>query len=704
MEPFAGISHEDLLKLVFSFAVLLGTARLFGALARRFKLPAVVGELLAGVILGPTVLAGMSPWLGEWIVPTTAVQSQLLDVLGLLGVMFLLMVVGLETDLSLIKARARVATGVGLMGLVVPFVAGLGVSLAFPDDLLVDPERRRVFALFLATALALSAIPVLAKILSDMKLIRTPFGQSALAAGMIDDILGWTLLGIVTSLAAAGGVNPGNVMGTVLAVILFLGATYLVARPVARFALRVVAERSGARDGTLTLLVVFAFLWGAFSHALHLEPVLGAFAMAVVFGQIRRLPPETGRSLESLTFGVFAPVFLAIAGLRLSIGTLFDSTLIWLTLLLLVVALASKLIGAYVGARWFAGTGKREALGYGVALNARGVLGIIVASLGLSMGILDVEVYSMVVLVSVVTSLLAPIGLRMVFGPEKSDETEPSSPLGDVERVLITVRPASGAAALEGEYTRSLEASVLTSLGLQGAAVTLFSVAEGDDRPAAQSQLTSLSRLFPSHTDVTCLVGQGDPATAILDEAGKGYDLVAMGAPVLPDHDHLFGSVVDDVVRMSPCPSLVFTSRAGEWPPRTIMVPTGGGRAAARAADLAFALAGSESEVVLYHVVDPDLSTEMSGSRATAVATRMDIAHGIVNELREVGDRAGVRTTTEIAMGGAMMDNLMGRAAEGVDLIVLGSGLRVGSPRLFLGPKVERLLTEAPCSVIVLNT
>lgn len=703
MEPFAGISHEDLLKLVFSFAVLLGTARLMGGLAKRLGLPSVVGELLAGVILGPSVLSGIFPQFGGLIVPGSEIQTQLLEVVGLFGVMFLLMVVGLETDLSLIRSRARVATAVGLAGLVVPFAAGLGVSILFPDDLLVDPERRRVFALFLAVALALSAIPVLAKVLADMRLIRTPFGQSTLAAGMIDDILGWTLLGIVTSLAAAGGVSAGNVAATVAAVIVFLVATFFVARPLARLSLRILQERPRARDATLTLLVVYCFAWGAFSHALHLEPVLGAFAMAVVFGQIRRLPSEVGRSLEGITFGVFAPVFLAIAGLRLSLDALAEPGLVALTVILLVVAAASKLVGAFLGARYFAKTSAREAVGYGVALNARGVLGIIVASLGLSMGILGVEVYSMIVLVSVATSLMAPVGLRLVFGRVEVDEDE-ASPLGQVRRVLIAVRPGEGVAAVESEETRSLEASVLTSLGLQSAAVTLFSVAERSERSSAQEQLSAMSGLFPRHTEVACRVGQGDAATAILEEAEKGYDLLAMGAPVHQDEEHLFGSVVDTVVRLAPCPSLVFTARGGQWPPRSIMVPTGGGQAAAQAAELAFALAGDTAEVFLYHVVDAELISEMSGSRETAVATRLDIAHGIVNELREAGDKAGVRTSTEIAMGGSMVDNLLARAAQDIDLIVVGTALRVGSPRLFLGPKVERVLHESTCSVVVLNT
>lgn len=703
MEPLPGIPHEDLLKLVLSFAVLLGVARLLGELAVRVRLPAVAGEITAGVVLGPSLLSGLFPSLGRWVIPDNALQAQLLDVVGLIGVMLLMLVVGLETDLGLIRTRARTAAAVGVAGLVVPFASGILVSFAFPDHLLVDPARRRVFALFLAVALALSAIPVLAKILADLGLMRAPFGQTALAAGMIDDLLGWTLLGIVTSLAAAGGVNAGNVASTVGAVAVFLGATLFVARPLCRVALRVVQERFRSRDMILTLLVAFALAWGAFSHALHLEPILGAFAIGVIFGQMRRLPVEVGRRIESVTFGVFAPVFLAIAGLRLSLADLLEPSLIGLTALLLAVAAGSKLIGAYLGARYFAGTGQREALGYGLALNARGVLGIIVAALGLSMGILGVEVYSMIVVVSVVTSVIAPIGLRIVFGREVVAETSPDTgTLGAVHRVLLAVRPADPTDETSAEL-RNLEAAVLARLGAESPAVTLLTVAAAAGRRSADRYLAKMARLFPAGTEVSRRVAIGDPTRAILEEGGKGYDLIAMGSPQPGQGEHLFGSVVDEVVRLAPCPTLVFTAGGGQWPPRTIMVPTGGSAAATRAAGLAFALASAETEVLLYHVIDPELATEMSAARAGAVALRMEIGESIVNELQEQGDRLGVRVATEVTIGGAMIDSLLERAARDVDLVVLGTGVRAGSPHLFLGPKVERLLQEAPCSVIVLN-
>lgn len=702
MEPLPAIPHDDLLKLVFSVAVLLGTARLLAEVARRVNLPAVVGEILAGIILGPSLLSGFFPEFGRLIVPETALQSQLLDVVGLIGIMFLLIVVGLETDLALIRTRFRVAVSVGLAGLLIPFAAGLAFAFAFPDSLLADPGRRSIFALFVAVALALSAIPVLAKILSDMGLMRSRFGQAALAAGMIDDILGWTLLGIVTSLAAAEGLATGNVLFTVGSVLVFFASTVLIARPVAKWGLRVVQERFGGRDMLLTFLVVLAFAWGGLSQALNLEPILGAFVIGIIFGQMRRFPIEVSRSLESVTHGVFAPIFLATAGLKLSMEELFEPAILRLTGLLLLVAVVGKILGSYVGARYFASSPHREAFAFGVALNARGVLGIIVASIGLSIGILSRPVYSMLVVVSVLTSLMAPIGLKLVLRPETiGDLAEEETVLSRVRRVLVSVRPREGV----GSEVQSLEASVLTSLASELPAITFLTVAEPKERKAADKYLSSIAKLFPSETDVSTKVAKGDPVARIIEEAHKGYDLLAMGAPEAPEKgDHLFGSVVDEVVRLAPCPSIVFTARGGDWPPRRILVPTNGTPPAARAADLAYALAGDGTSVALLHVVDPEVATEMSTSRGGSTAVRMEIGDDMVQELAASGRGRGVSVSTEVVMGRSTSEAIIARASRNVDLVILGTGARSGTQRLFLGPKVEMILRDSPVSVIVLNT
>jgi len=319
------------------------------------------------------------------------------------------------------------------------------------------------------------------------------------------------------------------------------------------------------------------------------------------------------------------------------------------------------------------------------------------------MGILGVGAYSLVVVTSVVTSLMAPTGLRFAFGPGPIEEETPApGGLGPIHRVLLAVRP--GELNDVPAEIRALEAAVLTRLGSESPAVTLLTVAPPAGRRRADRYLAQMAQLFPSGTEVSRRVARGNPAQAILDEAARGYDLLAMGAAVPgAGSSDLFGSLVDEVVRLAPCPSLVFTARRPRWPPRTILVPADGSEPASRAAALAFTLAADETEVLLFHVIDPELATEISAVPNGSVALQMEIGHGMVNELREMGMRHGVNVATEVKMGGAMVGGIVERARDEVDLIVLGTGVRAGSPQPSLGPEGERLLSNAPCSVIVLN-
>jgi len=308
----------------------------------------------------------------------------------------------------------------------------------------------------------------------------------------------------------------------------------------------------------------------------------------------------------------------------------------------------------------------------------------------------------MVVLMCVITFLMAPTARLNASPGSRQEETPARGNLGPINRVLLAVRPGE-LSDVPGEI-RVLEAAVLAHLGSERPAVTLLTVAPPAGRLRADRYLAQMAQLFPPGIEITERVARGNPAQAILDEVATGYDLLAMGAP-LPDagSSYLFGSLVDEVVRSAPCPSLVFTARSSRWPPRTILVPTGGAEPASRAAALAFALAGDETEVLLYHVVDPELATETATEGAGSVEMRMEIGEGLVNELKERGLQFGVKVATEVTMGDTTVDSLVNRARKDIDLIILGTGVRADSSRLFLGPKVQRLVTEAPCSVIVLN-
>ena len=247
-EPFMAASHNDVLHLLIQVGILLAVARGLGEICQRLNQPSVVGEILAGVLLGPSVLGALAPVLARWTIPQTPIQGYLLEVVGLIGVMLLLVITGFETDLALVRRKAKTA-----MGIAVGRAAGpirqrtrpwLLVSLATSSS---TPDRRTVFALFLATAMSISAIPVLAKILLDMRMMRRDIGQTMLAAGMIDDITGWTMLGIVATLASVGRIaTEETCCVSLLTVAVFVVASITVGR------LIVVAKpclRPGSNEG-----------------------------------------------------------------------------------------------------------------------------------------------------------------------------------------------------------------------------------------------------------------------------------------------------------------------------------------------------------------------------------------------------------------------------------------------------------------------
>jgi Kef-type K+ transport system membrane component KefB len=266
MGPFTAAPHHDVFMLLVQVGVLLLAARTLGELAQRLGQPAVVGEILAGIVLGPSLLSGLFPVLGEWILPQNVVQGHLLELVSMIGAIFLLLITGLETDLALIKRHARTAIGVSGGGILVTFASGFLLGQYMPDFLLADTEERLVFSLFVATAMSISAIPVIAKVLMDLNLMRRDIGQTIIAAGMSDDTIGWILLSIVAGLAAGDVVTAGTVAQTVGSVLGFLVLSFTAGRWLVKKVLDYVQDEVISADRLVTLVVVMTFLWGAISQ------------------------------------------------------------------------------------------------------------------------------------------------------------------------------------------------------------------------------------------------------------------------------------------------------------------------------------------------------------------------------------------------------------------------------------------------------
>ncbi|MDQ1654628.1 MAG: hypothetical protein QOI35_3828, partial [Cryptosporangiaceae bacterium] len=393
--PVAPIAAHDLLVFLLQVGLLLLLATCLGRLAIRLRLPAVVGELSVGVLLGPTLLAHVAPAVSDWLFPPRAEPVHLLDAVGQVGVLLLVGLTGIHLDLGLVRRRGATAAGVSLGGLLVPLGLGIATGFLLPRDLLPASASPVVFALFLGVAMCVSAIPVIAKTLMDLKLLHRNVGQLTLIAGMLDDVAGWVMLSIVSAMAA-GAITAG----TVLTSIAYLAAIVVFALTLGRIVVRralASAAKSAESGPTVVTVVVLILLAAAGTHALGLEPVFGAFLGGILVGTAGKPDPAKLAPFRTVVVSVLAPLFFATAGLRMDLTVLGRPAVLLTGAAVLAVAILGKFAGAYGGAR-LTGLGRWEALALGAGLNARGVIEVVVAMVGLRLGILSVEIYTIVVL------------------------------------------------------------------------------------------------------------------------------------------------------------------------------------------------------------------------------------------------------------------------------------------------------------------
>ena len=707
---------SDILKLLVQISVLLITARIFGELSQKLGQPAVLGEILAGIFLGPSLLGNLFPFIHGYIIPVTENQINLLEVITLIGAMFLLLITGLETDLQLVKHHAKKTLGIAFGELPFSLACGFAFGFLIPNSLLVDPDQRVIFALFIAIAISLSAIPVIAKVLMDLKLIRRDIGQITLAVGMFDDTVAWILLSIVLGLIGGEVVSFGSVSYSFFKVILFVGLSFFIGKFIIRHLLNFTLNRISSRDKILTLIIVFTFALGAVVQAIGLEAVLGAFVAGIIFAQSPAVPKESIDKLESTTFAIFAPIFFASAGLKVNVIDLFKPDLILIGAGLIFVAIFSKFIGAYFGARVFAKTDHWTALSFGAGLNARGAIQIIVATIGLSFGILSQEIYSLIIITAVVTSLMAPVMLRWTLSHVKPEAQEikrlhqeellKDNILARVHRVLLPVRKRDISKA---SLSKMIEARILERIGRKtDLSVTLLTISNEKEKAESQQFLNTLAGFFTKFPVSKKIAESKNTLESILDEVKKDYDLLIVGATERQKNsDMLFNPIVDNLVRLSPCPSIVVQSSnvAEDWRPSRILVPTNGSLASKRAAEIAFGIAYHDHDQVhILNVVESKDSFASLDIEGNSKERRLSFAYQVVNELKKLGESLNVNTFTEVEIGEEPDKVILKMSKEkNFDLIILGTDIRPGTDKLYLGPRVERILNNCSCPVLVVN-
>ncbi len=702
------MSEVQVLRFLIQFTLLFVIARALADVAKRLGQPTVVGELLAGIVLGPTVVGHFAPGLYGAIFPPDALADNLLEAMAWIGVIMLLLYTGLETDLGILRKVGRAAVAVSLFGVVIPAAAGFALGWRLPVEYLAAPNGRLIFSLFIAVAMSISAVPVIAKILIDLDLMRRDLGLLILGAGILDDTIGWLMLSIVAGLAEHGVLDLRTLASTMAAAIAFLGFCYFAGGNLVVRIMRWVDDRALAEHAGMSAMVCIAMVCAITTQAIGIHAVFGAFIAGVMLGRSARLRRSDRSELEAVTIGVFAPVFFAYSGLKVDLFALHG---VGLLALVTGIAVASKLFGCAAGAL-LGGLKARESLAVAVGMNARGGMGIIVALVGLSVGVFTQELYAIIVMVAIITSLMTPPLLSWILaGVEaKPEETARLERERLLSRLPITREGAKLLVLSGGGPHAQLAAHMAAALGNHhDASITIFhatttaapSAAAHDE--AEFGRIKAIAGASGAHNILQRTGSAESIAQAIMKESERGYDAIFAGASQMEGDYALGGEVLRELVDRAQTPIIIVRNVGARLPFRKILAPTTGAPFSRLGATLAmlYANATGAQMTALYVKEGPTLTLRDFYRRRTAPGDGDPIAL----ELQQLGAQIGVKLDVRIEAGGKPESTILTAAERGgFDLLVMGVMFRPSERRLYFGPKVEYVLRNARCAFAIVVT
>jgi len=410
------LTHSEVTAMFLALGLLLASARLFGEIARRFNQPAVLGEILAGILLGPTVFGALAPTWSAFLFPKVGGGALAIDGLMTLAITLFLLVAGLEVDLSTIWRQGRLAINVGLAGVLVPFAVGFGAAWYLPQLMGIEAGADPLlFALFMATALSISALPVIAKTLMDLNLYRSDLGMLVVAAAVFNDLVGWIIFAVILGMLGTGPAHELSIAQTIGLTLAFALVMLTVVRWLIHRVLPWIHAHTSWPGGVLGFALALALVAAAFTEWIGIHAIFGAFLAGIAIGDSRHLRERTRATIEQFVSFIFAPLFFAGIGLKVNFVTEFDPLLV---LTVLVIATLGKVLGCGLAGR-FSGMARREALALGFGMNARGAMEIILGLLALKYGLIGERLFVALVVMALVTSLMSGPLLQRVLRLKK---------------------------------------------------------------------------------------------------------------------------------------------------------------------------------------------------------------------------------------------------------------------------------------------
>ena len=396
-----------LFHLLLAMAAVIVVGRLLAPVFRAVGQPPVVGEVIAGIVLGPSLLGRLSPDTFRYILPADV--APLLGIVAQLGVILYMFLVGLELNPDVVRQRVHAAVMTSLASILLPFALGWVLAVYLYPRFATSDVAFTHFALFVGVAMSITAFPVLARILTDRRMSRTELGALALSCAAVDDITAWCLLAFIVGVVQAAS---GGVVFVILMTLAFIAFMFTVVRPIAGRVARQVEDRDPSH-ATIAMVVVAVLVAALVTEGIGVHAIFGAFLLGTVTPHDSRLARVIKERFEDLVTILLLPAFFAFTGMRTQIDLVTGSE--WLVVALIIgVATAGKFGGTLLGAR-VSGLSWRSAASLGILMNTRGLMELIVLNVGLDLGVISPKLFTMMVLMALATTMATTPVLRLTM-------------------------------------------------------------------------------------------------------------------------------------------------------------------------------------------------------------------------------------------------------------------------------------------------
>ncbi|WP_434301558.1 cation:proton antiporter domain-containing protein [Corallococcus exiguus] len=684
-----------LAQLLVQLIVIIAVSRLIGRGARWLGQPLVIAEVVAGIALGPSLLGWLAPGAMHWLFPPESMPF--LKMLAEVGLVLFMFLIGLELDPKLLKGRGHASVAISHSSIVVPFALGAGAGALWLYKSLSSPDVPfSSFVLFMGVSMSITAFPVLARILTERGLMQSKLGAIAIACAAVDDVTAWCILAFVVSLVRASDLAHAGL--TTLFALLYIAFMLLLVKPfLARLGARV-ANREGLTQNVvaITLVLLLGSAWTTEYIGIH--SLFGAFMFGAVIPKEGGLAVALAEKLEDVAVVLLLPVFFAFSGLRTQLGLL-DTPEAWLTCgVIIVLACLGKFGGSAVAAR-LTGLRWREAGAIGILMNTRGLMELIVLNLGLDLGVISPTLFTMMVIMALVTTFMTTPFLRLLYSPEEQARDqllgapEPALP-PSAYTVLLCVshgQAGPGMAVLSRALSGERNEANLYALHLLSPERSLKARGEEALDPTAASS-GALAPLVGRAEKLglsvrTLSFVSSEPARDICRTAqAKRADLVLLGWHKPLFSQTVLGGTVHEVMQEAGGTVAVLVDR-GLSQVRRVLVPFVGSRHDRAALGLARRLVKQAgAEVTVLHVTSPE------GAGA---------GRAQVEELFPADEGASVKL--KVVRHASPEEAALEEAKAGYDLVVVGLGTEWGLEDRLFGVQRERIVRDAPASLLLVR-